>query len=358
MKIIKIPKKNNAFRTICCPSQKMRMQLRDLLFHSLNKKQAQYCDKEIVHGFILGKSIVTNAKTHVGFNYTTSFDIKDFFDSVKPEHVQEYLTEEEIKQVFIENHAWQGLPTSPCVANLAAVKLDKNIKDFISTLGDKVVYTRYADDLNFSHNEHSTYLVLKEKIPELIKRNGFEINKGKLRLQDARYGRREITGIYVDKEKIYVSRKIKRKIRAAKHQKNVFQLEGLEEFAKLKLPNYTVDEQLNNLLKTAQIQLTSAKIAKYHNLSIYGINALIRDINNLGNKINDINKSSHINWSHPNSKAKKKLFQARLKLELQKKRLITNFIKSKLDRNYIFPYEKLDKNLLVKVSKLNKKQQN
>lgn len=232
MNITKIPKKTKGqFREIAVPTFEEKLKLWPHL-NKINEKQKKLCSA-VVHGFVNGRSPVTNAKLHVGYKYSLSFDLSDFFDTVKPEHLSGKLSKEEINECMPDGRAYQGLPTSPGIANLAALDMDRAIIKFLKE--KKVVYSRYADDMTFSFNDFSLVDILKKKIKEIVSRCGFRLNEKKTRLQDSRFGRRGITGISVG-EDISVSRKIKRKIRAARHQNNENSLKGLEEWAKLKTP--------------------------------------------------------------------------------------------------------------------------
>jgi len=234
VQITKIPKRNGEFRTIYVPNKEEKQKLRGLL-GELNRK-AKNILSGAVHGFVIGRSPVTNALPHVGYEYTISFDLENFFDTVTPEKVGKYLSKEEKEAVFVDGAARQGLPTSPVVANLAAADMDKAILKWIKKDGRDIVYTRYADDLTLSFNEPELIPVIKEKIPEIIRRNGFAVNERKTRVQAAKAGRRIICGVAVDRDGIYPTREIKRRLRAALHQGNKRQARGLEEWMKLKLP--------------------------------------------------------------------------------------------------------------------------
>lgn len=242
MKTLQIPKKSGGLRTIYVPNEEEKQNLRNKLplLHSL---QQQHCDQKIVHGFSIGHNIVTNAMQHVGKQYTTCFDIKDFFDSVTQvkffERIQlDYMKEnEEVYDcMFVNGAARQGLPTSPLIANITASTLDSNIKKFIDTFNDEIVYTRYADDLIFSYNNIEFKKELSTFIPHFIKLSGFEINPQKTRTMSAKKGRRIITGIAVGDKDVHVPRKIKRKLRAAIHRDNKKSSLGFSEYCKLKLP--------------------------------------------------------------------------------------------------------------------------
>jgi hypothetical protein len=232
MQLIKIPKKTKGeFREIAVPNEAEKSSFR---YHLgiLNDKVLKLCSRH-VHGFVNKKSPATNALAHTGKAYSLSFDLSNFFDSVREFHLKGKLKEEEIKILMPDGRAYQGLPTSPAVSNLAATDMDKAIIKKVSPL--EIVYTRYADDLTFSFDDFSHVSMLRAAIPEIVSRCGFKINENKTRLQDSRYGRRVITGVSVN-EDIKVPRKVRRKIRAAQHQNNVLSLSGLREWEKLKIP--------------------------------------------------------------------------------------------------------------------------
>ncbi len=88
MQIIKIPKKKlNEFRTIYIADKKEKRRFKKAV-KFLNKMQNKNCNPLVVHGFCQGKNVATNALLHIGYQYTTCFDIKDFFDSVTPDKIK------------------------------------------------------------------------------------------------------------------------------------------------------------------------------------------------------------------------------------------------------------------------------
>jgi hypothetical protein len=155
-RLISIPKRSGGFRTVYKQSNKQKRELRSLLYSKLNNLALQLCDKEVVHGFLPTKSIVTNAKQHIKYNYTTRLDISNFFDSITPEHVKEYLTAEDIDKCFIDGRAYQGLSTSPIIGIFATIKLVKEIKEYLATINDNIRFTLYADDISISHDNYNT----------------------------------------------------------------------------------------------------------------------------------------------------------------------------------------------------------
>lgn len=215
------------------------------------KKAAKACPNNVSHGFMLGKSPVTNAKAHIGHEYTLSFDLTDFFDTVNEAHLKGKLSEEELKLVFVDGAPRQGLPTSPPVANLAASDMDKAILKWRDKNKFQFIYTRYADDLTFSYDDVTLTEVLKKEIPIIVKRCNFKLNESKTKFQSNKGGYRIITGIAVGDE-LRPTRYIRRKLRAAIHQNNYFCAQGLQEWMKLKEPKEKnsrklCDDELNAL---------------------------------------------------------------------------------------------------------------
>jgi hypothetical protein len=241
-KTIKIPKKTGGFRLVVVPSSKLKRKLRHILV-SLYKYAEEVCDPEIVHGFMIGKSAVTNALAHVGYKWSVCFDLEDFFNNLtlvkatKEFKLSLYYNEcfydiEDANNTLV---AAQGLPTSPVISNIMASNMDKEIKNLAEPKGIK--YTRYADDLTFSGNNDEDIKFILETIPQIVQKHDFKINKKKTHVQHSKAGRRIITGVAVDADGIHPTRACKRRLRAAKHQNKYPQARGLEEWMKLKKPS-------------------------------------------------------------------------------------------------------------------------
>jgi len=240
MKITYIRKRNGSLREIYCPSPEEKAVLRAQV-ERLNEFARMLDQHHVAHGFMPRRSPVTNAMQHVGYAFSLSFDLEDWFNTVTPQHVMHVpgLMSDEACLCFVDGAAKQGLPTSPAMANIAAAQMDHEIVSLRARgrLGwNYGVYTRYADDLTFSFMLEATARWLKEVIPPIVERHRFKINESKTRLQAARAGRRMITGVAVDDE-IHAPRAIRRRIRAARHQRNWNQLRGLREWARLRMPH-------------------------------------------------------------------------------------------------------------------------
>lgn len=184
------------------------------------------------HGFVPGRSILSNAEPHLGQRFLLKFDLRDFYATVRyarvvaifrsvgySREVAIWLARLTTSAVpwglkspaqswemtrFRSRHLPQGAPTSPALANLSAFGLDVRLSGLARAY--ELEYTRYADDLTFSG---SGYLVpaLREFIPlvrKIIRSERFSVNYQKCRvIRDSQ--RQTVTGVVVN-EKLNVSR--------------------------------------------------------------------------------------------------------------------------------------------------------
>jgi Reverse transcriptase (RNA-dependent DNA polymerase) len=278
MNITKIPKKTKGkFREIAVPTNEEKLIYYNHLSYLNNICVQSFEKNQVVHGFVQKRSPVTNASLHIGFRFTLRFDLSDFFDTVKPHHLKNKIKQEVIKDCFPNDRAYQGLPTSPAIANIAAIDMDNAIIKKIKE--HKIVYTRYADDLTFSFNEYEHVAFIKSNIKNIVSRCGFKLNENKTWLQDSKYGNRIITGLSVSENKVSATRKSKRKLRAAIHQNNKRSIKGHKEWQKVKLPSvkkivpkfYTEkdNENFKNLLSIWDLDSSIKDLNKFRNQEIY-----------------------------------------------------------------------------------------
>jgi RNA-directed DNA polymerase len=152
---------------------------------------------EIVHGFVKGKNIKSNAQCHLAKKIILSVDIKDYFETITEEMVKNGLMSlgyrEDIslwlaKITTVNNHLVQGFCTSPTLANIVTHQLDKELKKLC---GKDITYTRYADDLYFSSD---TKQILLEDITSLIEKHSFVLNNKKTKFMK-RGQKQYVTGL-------------------------------------------------------------------------------------------------------------------------------------------------------------------
>ncbi len=212
-KTFEIPKRRGGTRLISAPANKLRI-LQMKINHVL---RLVYKVKGVVHGFSIGKSIVTNAASHTQRRYVLNVDLKDFFGSINFGRVRGMLMAKPYglgkDAATILAHMCtfngvlpQGAPTSPIITNMICGRLDSELKKLAGTY--RCRYTRYADDITFSTSLRSfpealAYLdaaggvpqtVVGHELLKVIKSNGFEVNQDKVRLLVPAQ-RQEVTGL-------------------------------------------------------------------------------------------------------------------------------------------------------------------
>ncbi len=238
-----ISKQSGGKRTIAAPNERLkRLQsnLAHLLEHCLMELEETGVRKTpFVHGFIKGKSIVTNAKIHRNKRWVLNLDLHDFFGTVNFGRVRGTLIKDTsfqlhptiatlIAQIACRNNALpQGAPSSPILANMVTRPLDLRLVDIANHYGLR--YSRYADDITFStrirdfplalvdnsSSEGCHVWVLGNKLEKAITKAGFTVNPKKTRLQYLE-SRQEVTGLVVNR-RVNVTREYRKKVRAMVH---------------------------------------------------------------------------------------------------------------------------------------------
>ena len=245
-KIIKISKNNGTFRIIYAPNSEMKRKLKKKV-RNLSKMVDKYDISNSVVGFRTNVNCASSAMRHIGYACTIKMDLSNFFDTVNIEHLS-YLGKMETKIVescLIDGVPRQGLPSSPAISNLAFIPVDNNIRSVVDDVVADYEYTRYADDLILSFNTSDNSQIkltriskmLISAISSIILDNNFILNKKKTTVKMASSGNRIITGIAVNESRVMMSRKTRRKIRAANHQGNYNSSLGLNEWGSCKIPN-------------------------------------------------------------------------------------------------------------------------
>src|SRR5690554_2026619 len=224
-----IKKKSGADRTIHAPVKGLKSILRSLNF----VLQCVYEPHEAATGFVLEKSIVDNAKKHVGHHYVLNMDLKDFFHTFDRNRVKMGFIYEPFNLggdkeplafllASLCTHPFeidgeektvlpQGSPTSPTLTNILCKKLDRRLTGLANRFG--ATYTRYADDITFSspHNIYTDEAFNKELKRIIEEDQKLVINPKKTRLQKSGY-RQEVTGLIVN-DKVNVHRRYVKQIR-------------------------------------------------------------------------------------------------------------------------------------------------
>lgn len=232
-----VPKQRGGVRIISAPRAPLRAIQRTIYTNILAKVPVH----EAAHGFVPGRSTVTNAAPHLGARLLLKTDIRDFFPSIHywrvrgmfatfgyDERVAGVLASLCTRRPVVDRNGqrvvvWpglmpQGAPTSPAIANLVCLRLDARLTGLAESIGAR--YTRYADDLSFSFHDPEAVEQLDVGrtfwwIDQILQQEGFAEHAGKR--QVLRPNRRQlVTGIVVN-EKLTVPRPARRQFRALLH---------------------------------------------------------------------------------------------------------------------------------------------
>lgn len=191
------------------------------------------------HGFVPGRSTVTNAAEHVGRDVLLNCDLTDFFPTVTFPRVRGIFAglgyspavatilallctecpRREVDYAGKRLHVAmgpralpQGACTSPALSNLVARRLDARLSGLARRMG--WTYTRYADDLSLSAEGEQAARVgyVLARVRHIAADEGFAVNETKTRVLRP-HTRQEVTGIVVN-ERAGVPRRVVRRIRA------------------------------------------------------------------------------------------------------------------------------------------------
>ncbi|WP_243366414.1 reverse transcriptase domain-containing protein [Fundidesulfovibrio soli] len=215
----KIPKKNGTERIISAPVTPLKIAQRVVL----DKILSTVPQHDACHGFRKNFSIITNATKHTGKDVVIRIDLKDFFPSIKPARIAgifRSLGFSDFEIRFLTRVTTrggglpQGAPSSPCLANIVARRLDSRLNGLAASVGG--TYTRYADDLIISG--HKNVVSILPAVKSIIQEEDFGIASEKLRI--ARKGaQQKVTGLIVN-QCVNAPRELRRKLRAVFHKQS------------------------------------------------------------------------------------------------------------------------------------------
>lgn len=299
-----ISKRNGSARQIWAPIPRLKFVQRWILDKVLNNLTTHGA----AHGFVRGKSIVTNAAVHSNSEILIKLDVKEFFPSINWRRVKgvfrhagyheqiatllTLLCTEAPRQIVEQNGATfyvaladralpQGAPTSPALSNIVCLNLDRRLTGLADKLGLR--YSRYADDLTFSlpvdddtkktkttkankkaenkKNSRNNQIIgqLLGSVHKILREEGFTLNNDKTSV--IRTGNQQsVTGMVINEDHVpRVPRQIKRRLRAAIH--------NLEKGGTLR-----ADETLDTLIgfaawiTSAEPELGHAYLDKIHSI--------------------------------------------------------------------------------------------
>lgn len=227
---VAIPKRRGGTRTLLVPERRLKFLQRKVL----TLLQQLHSPRMPVHGFVKGRSPITNANAHQTRPYLLNLDLRDYFGVISHRRVRGMLEAlgiaEEVALAVCSicvtrNQLPQGAPTSPILSNMVAYRLDRDLMNFAKA--HRLRYTRYADDISLSSYVQPTALFdggvplagrvsveqISASLRSAILSNGFEINPKKVWFSGPKH-RKEVTGLIVN-EFTNVRRRFIRNLRAA-----------------------------------------------------------------------------------------------------------------------------------------------
>ena len=211
------PKKNGGIRLIKPPSPKLKKVQRLILDKILIKAEILPC----VFGLSKEKSIISNAKAHqsnVNGNLI-NLDLEDFFPTITQKDVRKIFKQlgfnKENSSILtkictVDNSLPQGAPSSPVLASLACIELDKRIFLYCKRRG--LVYSRYFDDISISGLQITTQQI--DAIEKIITTSGFRNNEKKKQFFSP-LSEKVINNVVIKKESFSVTEEYKDAIRTS-----------------------------------------------------------------------------------------------------------------------------------------------
>lgn len=224
-----IAKGSGKTRLICAPDRRLKI---------LQRKLAPLLDqiyrvRNPVHGFVIDRSVKTNAEAHSARRFVLNLDLHDFFPTITENRIVGLLTsvglgrrvaEIVARLACYDGHLPQGAPTSPVLSNMICYRLDTELLRIAKSA--RAIYTRYADDITFSGYQPPVPLfeagppavgkfspdLLSTALRVAVQGNGFTINPQKVHYAD-RNSRRLVTGVKINAG-LNVDRRYVRDIRA------------------------------------------------------------------------------------------------------------------------------------------------
>lgn len=237
-----IRKKNGKQRRICAPDAELLRYQRSILPSLTSlflQREAAMFNDDVFHGFVRNRNCVTAALKHKGFAHTITLDISNCFDSIRFNAIPlDNTTIDSTLVTHTDGTLAQGFATSPILANLYLLDPIAEIRSYLSSQFLDYSLTVYADDIQISLPE-STFETMDSiisTVTSIMSTYRLSINRSKTRIRHRKYGNRKVLGIQVGDSTLSPNRKLKKKIRAARHQRNHCSLGGLVTCSRMLLP--------------------------------------------------------------------------------------------------------------------------
>ncbi|WP_186108494.1 retron St85 family RNA-directed DNA polymerase [Burkholderia gladioli] len=262
-KIYEIDKRSGGTRTIAQPARETKFVQSWLIEHVFGALPIHEC----ATAYGKGASILKNVDAHKENSFLAKFDFRNFFPSIKYDdlllhfsiHLSNIASVEDVKMMariacMRSKASGQlqlsiGAPSSPIISNSVMFEFDCRVAAWCAE--QRIVYTRYADDLAFSTNVKGATVKIEPIIRKVLREIPYpllQLNNKKTIHVSKKYQRR-ITGLVINNaDEVSLGRERKREIGALVHKStlgllnddDVFRLQGLLGFAKDVEPQFVI----------------------------------------------------------------------------------------------------------------------
>lgn len=209
-----IPKKSGGHRSVSVPWLNLLVSQQWLDWNIFRKLPVH----DAAHGFVQGRSNISNAAAHLGAKRILTVDVRNFFGSIGEHKILDIA----LRVGYPPNVAFlisrlcsrlgslpQGAPSSPQISNVAMYDCDEYM--FALFRGRGITYTRYVDDITLSGDNVSLGCVAD--IDKALSMIGLELNSSKTRLQVGE--KKIVTGVSIGTGSLKLPRKMKRAFKNA-----------------------------------------------------------------------------------------------------------------------------------------------
>lgn len=216
-----IPKRNGGTRALLIPDVPTKDLQRRILWRLLARLKAH----PAAHAYERGLSVATNAAQHSRQQVVLKMDLKDFFGRTSAGRVETYFRRigwnkeaAALLTRFVTTNGGlpQGAPTSPRLANLVNISLDRNIARVAART--KGTYTRYADDITISFPEDWPRKLREvvHAVRRIARGCGYQVHGGRKLGIYRQHQRQRVCGVVVN-AKLSLPREVRRRLRAIEH---------------------------------------------------------------------------------------------------------------------------------------------
>lgn len=236
-----IPKKKGGLRRIDAPNDELMGALRELksmfeiqFTHTEDASRQPELHHTTAFAYVKGRSTVDAVRRHQmnESKWFVKFDFHNFFGSTTEEFAYNMITKvfpfssiaeypvgaAELKQAlslcFLNGGLPQGTPASPFITNIMMIPIDHELNKFCRS--NKMVYTRYADDILISSKYNFDWHRVQNNVNGLLARAGapFRLNETKTRYGSSA-GRNWNLGLMLNKDnEITIGNKNKKTFKA------------------------------------------------------------------------------------------------------------------------------------------------